>query len=163
MNRQQVNNFLTQSLLNDHVVSQWSGTLLAQHRQLESEIAATYQLLAREVCLLLPLDTQLKKLVKGLILHLELEACYLTPSLQNSELTLLQKQQLTQGYSLLQRTCDATLKYLHALKLEFGNGQVKPQHITHISQFLADISQRLRDEDQVYTTINTKETEHDVI
>jgi len=133
----------------------WAGVLTEQHRQLEAEIRSTDQFLARSECNLLQLDTQLKKLLKAVVLHLELEAFFLTPALQNKHFPLHQEQQLAQGYLALKHTCDAILNDVRLLKLSADQrGQITSQQMQPIRIFLASICQRLLQEDQIYSAID---------
>lgn len=154
MNKPTVNRYLTQSASSCWSLSQWPEKLMAQHNQLDLEIDAINTLMAQSVCRLLQLDARLKKLIKGVITHLELEACFLTPILEASDVSPQQKDSLSQGFKALYRTCHATTDYIQALKLALGNVLVKPEHTIRITQFLTDINNRLNDEDVIYSTMN---------
>lgn len=154
MNKPTVNQYLTQSASTCWSLSQWPEKLMAQHSQLDREINAINTLLTQDVCRLLQLDARLKKLIKGVITHLELEACFLAPILETSDVSPRQKDCLSRGFKALYGTCHATTDYIQALKLASGNGLVKPEHTIRITKFLTDIKNRLNDEDNIYSTMN---------
>lgn len=132
---------------------QWSAVLLQQHEQLEIEIASIQRLLKRDSCHLLLLDKPLKKLIKGVVIHLELETCFLVPALHSSELSTEQKYSLTQGYKKLQQTCHNTSEFIHHLKLTKGNRLINQENNQNIGAFLHEISQRLQDESVIYSRL----------
>lgn len=139
---------------------QWSAVLLQQHEQLAQEIQGIQRLLERDLCYLLQLDKALKKLIKGVLTHLELETCFIVPGLTGSELSDRQKYALTQGYTQLQQTCHDTSQYLHRLKLTKGNCLISHDNHLKISHFLQEISQRLQDEDLIYARLKETEVAH---
>lgn len=144
----------------NQISARWSAVLSEQHRQLEKEISDLNQKLSQPQCQILLLDTHLKKLIKAVVLHLELEAFFLAPSLSNGQLPLLRSQQLSQGYLALRHTCDAILNDLHALKLSTGNGgRINREQMQPIRIFLNSIHQRLTEEDQIYSEISQNNSE----
>lgn len=154
MNKTTVNQYLTESAPSSWLLSQWPEKLMAQHNQLDAEINAINVLLGQDVCRLLQLDARLKKLIKGVITHLELEACFLTPMLVTSNVSAEENDSLSKGFKALYKTCHDTTDYIQALKLELGNGLAKPEHIIRITNLLANINNRLNDEDAIYSTMN---------
>ncbi|WP_415889182.1 hypothetical protein ACMXYV_14550 [Neptuniibacter sp. SY11_33] len=146
---------IANALLKGQNNTQWSAVLLTQHKQLEEEIANIQRLLARDFCHLLQLDKALKRLIKGVVIHLDLETCFLVPTLQGSELSAQQKLALTQSYKKLQQTCHNTSDYIHHLKLTKGNRLINMENNLNIQSFLQEISQRLKDEDSIYSCLDT--------
>ncbi len=126
---------------------------MAQHIQLESEINTISTLVAQGECHLLQLDARLKKLIKGVLTHLELESCFLASVLGSFNLSHQHHVCLTQGFQALEQTCKETVIYLHSLKLALGNGPVEPEHAVRINQLLHDIHARLESEDIVYSIL----------
>lgn len=153
MNRATLNQCLIKPTVKSYPLSQWPEILMAQHIQLESEINTISTLVAQDECHLLQLDARLKKLIKGVLTHLELEACFLAPALGSYNLSYQQSDCLNQGFQALEQTCNATASYLHSLKLALGNGSVEPEHAVCINQLLHDIHARLESEDIVYSTL----------
>ena len=154
VNKTTVSQYLTESASSSWLLSRWPEKLMTQHNQLDVEINAINALLGQDVCRLLQLDARLKKLIKGVITHLELEACFLTPMLVTSDVSPEEKDSLSKGFKALYRACHDTTDYVQALKLELGNGLVKPEHIIRITNLLADINNRLNDENAIYSTMN---------
>ncbi|WP_415885670.1 hypothetical protein ACMXYO_13800 [Neptuniibacter sp. QD37_6] len=156
------NQSIANALLKGQNNTQWSAVLLTQHKQLEEEIANIQRLLARDFCHLLQLDKALKRLIKGVVIHLDLETCFLVPALQGSELSAQQKLALTQSYKKLQQTCHNTSDYIHHLKLTKGNRLINMENNLNIQSFLQEISQRLKDEDSIYSCLDTDEATYAV-
>ncbi len=156
MNKPNVNQYLTQSASPCCSLSLWPENLMAQHKQLHIEIEAIHTMLSQPICRLLQLDARLKKLIKGVITHLELESCFLAPVLKTDIISVRKKNSLNQGFQDLYKTCHATTDYIQALKLALGNSTIESKHSVHISQFLTDIMNRLNDEDVIYSIMNNK-------
>jgi len=148
--------YLAQSELSSWSDCKWPETLIAQHSELDVEIKAVNDLLSKNRCSLIQLDVRLKKLTKGLLTHLELEAAFLTPILAVSKVSSQQKNQLNQSFDALFVTCRTTVEYIHSLKLAFGNGLVTVKQNQRISHFLDGIKKRLNDEDIIYSQMTEK-------
>jgi hypothetical protein len=135
---------------------QWPETLIAQHSDLDLEITSVNKLLNKNRCSLIQLDVRLKRLTKGLLTHLQLEADFLTPILAISDVSLLQKKHLNKSFDALFVTCRETMEYIHSLKLRFGNGLVTPGQHRRITDFLNEIKKRLMDENVIYSQMTEK-------
>jgi len=153
MNKTAVNKFLNQSTTFYYKQSNWPSSLVSQHVQLEIEIEAIKSLLNQGGSSFIHIETRLRKLTKGLLLHLELESCFLAPILDESDLLPSQKGALMQGYSVLANTCYAISDYFQALKLECGTALLGAKQSQHISEFLMEIKNRLRDESTLYVPV----------
>lgn len=134
----------------------WPEILITQHCALDSEIKSVNELLNRSKCSLTQLDVRLKKLTKGLLTHLQLEADFLTPMLDSCKLTSTQKIYLNQSFDALFTTCRVTSEYIHSLKLIFGNDLVTIEQRQRVSCFLDEIKKRLNDEDIIYLQMDEK-------
>lgn len=132
-------------------LSSWPEILMAQHSELDNEIAMVKSLLNNDHCHLIQLDVRLKKLTKAVLVHLELEAQFLVPMLTKLSVLPAQKKYLNEGFNALVDICSATTAYFHTLKLSFGNGLVSHQQKQRTTYFLNEIKKRLNDEDYIYT------------
>tara|TARA_R110001583_G_scaffold15007_5_gene62285 strand:- start:2217 stop:2708 length:492 start_codon:yes stop_codon:yes gene_type:complete len=157
MNKPTVHQYLTQSAVSCWGQSDWPTTLVAQHLQLDLEIDSIKKMLVQGNSSFIHIETRLRKLTKGLLIHLELEACFLAPILENSDISPSQKNSIKQGYDILSNTCHATSDYLHALKLSCGNALIETQQARHIGEFLKEIKNRLSEESAIYLPIKDNE------
>lgn len=154
MNNISFNNLHARSETNLWAIAKWPQILMAQHNQLDAEMNAIDTMLCSELCSLFQLDAKLKKFTQGLLTHLQLEDFFITPMLENSSVSEQQKKRLKRGYKSLMVTCSDTVEYVHALKLEHGNGFINTEHGFHISKYLVEINQRLDDEDEIYLNMH---------
>lgn len=132
----------------------WTEILLNQHVQLTEEIGEAKALLQQSDCTLVRLDVRLKKIIKGILTHLELESFFLFPALKASEEMNQYESTLSSSFKSLHNTCIATQRYLHQLKFSYGNSYVSTEQAGKISHFLEDILQRLTEEDPIYSLAN---------
>ncbi|PKG37231.1 hypothetical protein [Psychromonas sp. Urea-02u-13] len=154
MNKTAVNKFMKKSTASCWRQSNWPRSLVSQHGQLALEIEAINHLLSQGHSSFIHIETRLRKLTKGLLLHLELENCFLVPILEKSEVQESEKNSLVQGYLMLANTCHAISDYFQALKLECGNTLVEENQIQHMRDFLIEIENRLNDESIIYLPVN---------
>lgn len=136
--------------------SQWSETLIAQHSDLDDEIKSANELLNKSRCSLIQLDVRLKRLTKGVLTHLELEANFLTPMLAVSKASSGQKKYLNKSFDALFVTCQATMEYIHSLKLDAANSFISVIQKDRVIYFLDEIKKRLTDEDVIYSQLTGK-------
>lgn len=130
--------------------NQWPQTLMLQHTQLDAEINTIKTLLTHNQSTFFQLDVHIKKLIKGLIVHLELESYFLSPMAISNSLEEHKLAQLNQGYEALLKTCQDTSDYTHSLKISCGNCSVNTEQSERLLGFLAAINQRLNDENVIY-------------
>ena len=154
MNKTAVNKFLNKSTASSWRQSNWPRSLVSQHVQLAIEIETIDSLLIQGRSSFIHIETRLRKLTKGVLLHLELESCFLVPVLEKSEVQLSDKNSIMQGYRVLANTCHAISDYFQALKLECGNALIGENQIQHIRSFLIEIKNRLSDENIIYLPVN---------
>lgn len=136
-------------------LSYWPPVLIAQHEQLDEEIQTISDLIAKRECRLLQVESRLKKLIKGVFLHLELEESFISNVQQFSDIPTSQHTSLNQGYVALESACNETRDYLHMLKLKGGSRLVEQAQAEQINQLLQRISTVLNDEDDIYSTLRT--------
>jgi len=154
MNKTAVNKFLNQSTTSSWKRSNWPNSLVSQHLQLELEIEAIKSLMTQGRSSFIHIETRLRKLTKGLLLHLELENCFLVPILEKSEIQLNEKNSIIEGYHVLESTCYAINDYFQALKLECGNALIGEKQVQQIGNFLIEIKNRFSDENSIYSPVN---------
>jgi len=154
MNKTAVNKFLNKSTASCWRQSNWPRSLVSQHEQLALEIEAINSLLSQGHSSFIHIETRLRKLTKGLLLHLELENCFLVPILEKSEVQQSEQKNIMQGYLVLANTCHAISDYFQALKLECGNALIGDNQIQHIQNFLIEIKNRLSEESIIYVPVN---------
>lgn len=131
----------------------WPPVLIAQHEQLDDEIQYISDLITKRECRLLQVESRLKKLIKGVFLHLELEESFISKVHQYSEMPSSQYTSLNQGYLALESACNETREYLHKMKLKGGSRLIEQEHATQIEHLLQRISTVLNDEDDIYVTL----------
>ena len=136
---------------------QWPGVLIDQHNDLDVEIESVNALLSERRCSLIQLDMRLKRLTKGLLTHLELEANFLTPILGVSTVSSQQENYLNQGFDALFTACKATTEYIHSLKVISGHRVITEKQAERVGLFLKDIKERLNDEEIIYYQIAENE------
>jgi hypothetical protein len=156
MNKPDVYSYLTQSESANWFSSKWPETLIAQHSELYFEIESINELLGNNICSLIQLDVRLKKLTKAVLTHLELEANFLTPILILSKVSTKQKDYLNLSFDVLFTTCQATIDYIHSLKLKFGNCYITVTQSERIINFLDEIKKKLNDEDTIYSQMTAQ-------
>jgi hypothetical protein len=141
-------------------VATWSKVLIAQHVQLKSEINHITALLSQPTFCIFQFDAKLRRLIKGVKTHLQLEHEFFTPVLSQLHITSNQKHRLTEGYEALFDTCESTAKLVYSLKFTLKNTAISTSHIKEIECMFSDIRARLADEDIAYSMIDTLEEQH---
>lgn len=152
----------SKSELSNWPFSPWAKTLMAQHIELDFEIDVVNALLNTKNCNLIQLDVKLKKLTKAVLTHLELEAQFLVPMLTATKALSQQKNYLNEGFDALFKICRATTDYVHSLKLSFGNCLVTDNQSERIIYFLDEITNRLNDEDFIYSQMTEKGNDDEI-
>lgn len=150
----------TQSEKLFEMLSKWPEILMAQHIELGFEIDSVNGLLNTKSCNLIQLDVSLKKLTKAVLIHLELEAQFLVPTLASTKVLAQHTNYMSEGFDALFEICQATTVYVHSLKLDFGNCLVTDKQSEHIAYFLDEIKNRLNDEDVIYSQMTNKGINH---
>lgn len=69
----------------------WSGILIKQHLQLMQEIENVSSLLPQTILNWFLLDAKIKRLIKGVKVHLELENTFLSTALSSVDISQVQK------------------------------------------------------------------------
>jgi hypothetical protein len=141
--------------MSEQYAANWSSILIKQHIQLKLDIENITKLLAQPSYCVLQLDAKIKRLVKGVKVHLQLEHTFLSPALEKTGATKGQKKALVEGYYLLHETCDKTTKLACSLMLHPNEEQLKSKHITQIKQTLHEIASRIAEEDTFYSLLET--------
>lgn len=132
----------------------WSGILIKQHLQLIQEIENISSLLIQEIFNSLLLDAKIKRLIKGVKVHLELENTFLSTALSSVEISQVQKKQLIVGYDSLKNTCDKTMTLARTLMLFPDKEKVKVKYVLQVKKLLDELSSRLKQEDVIYSFLN---------
>ncbi|PKH57229.1 hypothetical protein CXF83_03110 [Shewanella sp. Choline-02u-19] len=153
-------NYWHLSSTQDQRVTTWSKVLIAQHIQLKSEITNITSLLSQPTFCIFKLDAKLRRLIKGVKTHLQLEHTFFTPVLSQLNITSNQRHRLTEGYEALFDTCESTAKLVHSLKISLNNTPLSRSHIKEIEGMFYDIRARLADEDIAYSMIDILEEQH---
>lgn len=137
--------------LNAHEVHLWSNVLLEQHEQMRAEIQSLEELLKKSSPSTLIVDVKVKKLIRALIMHLDLEANFLYPELLKSQYYSKDCKTLMDGYQCLKNTCHDAKAFIQQLKIKNGNRPIKVSQIKVILNFIHKIKTRLETEDVIYS------------
>lgn len=144
----------------DLLVKTWAKVLIAQHVQLKSEMNNITARLSQGSLCIFQLDAKLRRLIKGVKIHLQLENEFFIPVLWQINITLDQKNKLTEGFGVLFETCESTVRLINSLKISLSHAPLKKSHIQEIECMFDDIRVRLADEDIVYSMIDTLEEQY---
>ncbi|MCL1089891.1 hypothetical protein G3488_15350 [Shewanella baltica] len=132
----------------------WSGILIKQHLQLIQEIENVSSLLPQTILNWFLLDAKIKRLIKGVKVHLELENTFLSTALSSVDISQVQKKQLIEGYNSLQNTCDKTMTLVRTLMLFPDKEKAREEYVLQVRQLLDELSSRLKEEDVIYSFLN---------
>lgn len=132
----------------------WSGILIKQHLQLMQEIENVSSLLPQTILNWFLLDAKIKRLIKGVKVHLELENTFLSTALSSVDISQVQKKQLIEGYNSLQNTCDKTMTLVRTLMLFPDKENAREEYALQVRQLLDELSSRLKEEDVIYSFLN---------
>lgn len=132
----------------------WSGILIKQHLQLIQEIENVSSLLPQAILNWFLLDAKIKRLIKGVKVHLELENTFLSTALSSVDISQVQKKQLIEGYNSLQNTCDKTMTLVRTLMLFPDKEKAREEYVLQVRQLLDELSSRLKEEDVIYSFLN---------
>ena len=138
-----------------HDVSSWSAILMKQHTQLQQEITIIEDFLSLPSFSPLLLDAKVKRLIKGVKLHLDLESTFLNPALEQTTISAHNKQKLGDGYLALQNLCDQTLSLVKSLTLFPNNRQLHTEHLPQVKRLLKTIQARLEEEDSTFSQLHS--------
>lgn len=138
----------------------WFDVLIKQHHQLIQDIESISDFLSQPAIAPLLLDAKIKRLIKGVKVHLELENTFLSPALENIEASKAQKEQLKGGYDSLQSTCEKTMELARLLVLYPDKETFKDTYIPQVKLLLEALSSRLEEEDATYSLLELSEQNH---
>ena len=128
----------------------WPEILMSHHTQINQEILMFRNMLHQADSCVITLDSMLKKITKAIKMHLQLEANFLAPFLDQSAITSNHRIRLNEGFESLNQ---ATFKVLSASRSMVNDYDhlTRPEHLVRvIEQYLNEIEMRLSDEDLVY-------------
>ncbi len=122
MERPLVCQHLTASLTGPEHLADWSRVLLRHHRDIQTEIEQIVQLLKHPHCHLHRIEARLRRLSRAVLMHLELEACFLDPAVREVSGSDGEKLLgLRAGYEHLRQVVMATADFLQREKLSHPN------------------------------------------
>lgn len=151
MERPLVCEHLTASLTGPEHLAEWSRVLLQHHRDIQSEIEQVTQLLEKPLCQLHRVEARLRRLSRAVLMHLELEACFLDPAVRKVSGSRGAKlQELREGYESLRKAVLATADFLQREKLSHANLNLSTEQQQVITRLMGEIRARLRAEDRDY-------------
>jgi len=155
MERPLVCQHLTATLAGDGQLEQWAPVLLQHHRDLRREIGRLRALVQDPGCRLLQLDARLRRLGRAVSMHLELEACFLEPTLMRQEgapgAALLA---LRQGYADLQQLLRQSADFVQREKLSCASVHLSRAQRAATVRLLVRVGRRLRQEDAPYRRLH---------
>jgi len=151
MERPLVCQHLTASLTGPDHLAEWSRVLLRHHRDIQTEIEQIVQLLKHPRCHLHRIEARLRRLSRAVLMHLELEACFLDPAVREVSGTDGEKLQgLRAGYESLRQAVMATADFLQREKLSHPNLTLSVEQQAAITHLMNEIHARLETEDRDY-------------
>lgn len=151
MERPLVCQHLTASLTGPEHLADWSRVLLRHHRDIQTEIEQIVQLLKHPRCHLHRIEARLRRLSRAVLMHLELEACFLDPAVREVSGSDGEKLQgLRAGYESLRKVVMATADFLQREKLSHPNLTLSAEQQDAITHLMNEIHARLEAEDRDY-------------
>lgn len=151
MERPLVCKHLTASLSGPEHLAEWSRVLLRHHQDIQAELEQVVTLLAQPACHLHRIEARLRRLSRAVLMHLELEACFLDPAVREVAGSGGKKlQELRDGYQSLRRAVMATSDFLQREKLSHPSLTLSPEQRRAITHLMNEIRARLHTEDQDY-------------
>ncbi|WP_260294189.1 hypothetical protein [Sedimenticola hydrogenitrophicus] len=151
MERPLVCKHLTASLTGPEHLAAWSQVLLRHHQDIQTEIEQVATLLAQPLCHLHRIEARLRRLSRAVLMHLELEACFLDPAVREvSGSGGAKLQALRDGYESLRRAVMATADFLQREKLSHPSLTLSTEQQHAITRLMDEIRARLRAEDRDY-------------
>ncbi len=151
MERPLVCQHLNASLTGPEHLAEWSQVLLRHHQDIQSEIRQIITLLSQPHCHLHRIESRLRRLGRAVLMHLELEACFLDPAVQEvSGPGGEELQSLRGGYRDLRRAVLATSDFLQREKLSHPSPILNSEQQHAITHLMGEIRARLHTEDRYY-------------
>ncbi|MCW8883384.1 MAG: hypothetical protein OQK92_13755 [Sedimenticola sp.] len=151
MERPLVCKHLTASLTGPEHLAEWSRVLLQHHRDIQTAIDQIITLLAQPLSHLHRIEALLRRLSRAVLMHLELEACFLEPAMQTVPDPGGEKlQSLRDGYKNLRRAVMTATDFLQREKLRHPDLTLSAEQQKVITHLVNDIGTRLQVEDPLY-------------
>lgn len=151
MERPLVCKHLTASLTGPEHLAEWSRVLLRHHQDIQTEIEQIIHWLKHPFCHLHRIEARLRRLSRALLMHLELEACFLDPAVREISGDDGEKLQgLRDGYESLRQAVLATADFLQREKLSHPSLILSAEQQNAITHLMNEIQARLRAEDRDY-------------
>lgn len=132
-------------------ITDWSAILIEHHQDLQLEIELIRSLLDSPASLFLQIEARLRRLGRAVLMHLELEAIFLDPALnQSEEVNASELQLLRLGYDDLRALVESTTRFIHREKQISTSLQLNSYQLKTIRKLLTEICNRLQLEDEYY-------------